>query len=229
MAATLEKVEQKENTGINEKINSFLQKNRKSLVVGMGGILVLLIAFIAVLTIRDTLQAKAIGAVEDFTRRYEVLVIDLNEPDKAEEVQALLDELSAFAEKNRGYASARSYSLIAGIHAEKKDWSGAETAWTNAAKAASKTYLASVFLFNAAVAAEEQGNISGAIELYTQALDLADIFPAAPRVQFSIGRLQETQKNNEAALEAYRAVINNWPDETVWTNFAQSRILVIDR
>jgi tetratricopeptide (TPR) repeat protein len=229
MAATLEKVEQKENPGITERINSFLQKNRKSLLIGTGGILVLLIVFIAVLTIRDALQAKAISAVEDFARRYEVLVIDLNEPDKAEEVQTLLDELNAFAGKNRGYAGARSYSLIAGIHAEKKDWSGAEAAWISAAKAAAKTYLAPVFLFNAAVAAEEQGNISGAIELYTQVLDLADVFPAAPRAQFSIGRLQETQGNNEAAVEAYRALINHWPDETVWTNFAQNRILVIDR
>jgi tetratricopeptide (TPR) repeat protein len=229
MAATFEKVEKSENSGINEKINGFLQKNRKPLVIGMGGLLLLLILFIVVLTTRDTLQAKAISAVEDFTQRYEVLLIDLNEPAKAEEVQTLLDELTVFAGKNRGYAGARSYSLIAGIYTEKKDWLEAEKAWINAARAAPKIYLAPVSLFNAAVAAEEQGNISGAIDLYTEVLSLADIFPAAPRAQFSIGRLQEAQKNNEGALEAYRAVINKWPSESVWANLAQSRILVIDR
>jgi tetratricopeptide (TPR) repeat protein len=228
MAATFETVEKNENSGINEKLNHFLQKNRKPLIMGMGAILILLAAFIAVLTIRDVLQEKAIVTVEDFTRRYELLLIDLNEPAKAEEVQTLVDELTGFAAKHRGYAGARSYSLLAGIYAGKKDWPQAEKAWTNAARVAPKTYLAPVSLFNAAVAAEEQGNISGAIELYTEIVSLADIFPGAPRAQFSIGRLQEAQKNHEAALEAYRAVINKWPDETVWTSFAQSRILVIN-
>ncbi|MDR2103658.1 MAG: tetratricopeptide repeat protein [Treponema sp.] len=220
--------EKSENLSINEKLNGFLQKNRRSIIIGLGALFVLLAGFIGVLIIRDTLQAKAISAVEDFTRRYEVLLIDLNEPDKAEEVQALSDELALFAKKHRGYAGARSYSLLAGIYAEKKDWAEAEKAWTNAARSAPKTYLAPVSLFNAAVAAEEQGNAAGAIELYTEILSMTNIFPAAPRAQFSIGRLQEAQKNNEAALEAYRAVINKWPDETVWTNLAQSRILVIN-
>ncbi|MDR3166515.1 MAG: tetratricopeptide repeat protein, partial [Treponema sp.] len=177
MATTFEKVEKNENLGINEKLNGFLQKNRRPLVIGLGAILVLLAVFIAALTIRDALQAKAISAVEDLSRRYEVLLIDLNEPDKAEEVQALVDELTQFAKKHRGYAGARSYSLLAGIYAEKKDWAEAEKAWTNAARAAPKTYLVPVSLFNAAVAAEEQGNFAGAIELYTELLSLTNIFP----------------------------------------------------
>ncbi|MDR3138649.1 MAG: tetratricopeptide repeat protein [Treponema sp.] len=226
MSSTLEKVE---NLGINERLNIFLQRNRKTFIIGFGGLLVLLAGVIAFFLIRDSLEAKAVSAVENFTRRYEALSAELNEPGKAGEVQALQDELSEFAAKHRGYAGARSCSLLANIHAEKKEWAEAEQAWAKAAGLAPKTYLAPVFLFNAAVAAEEQGNIAGAIELYANVVSLKDIFPSAPRAQFSIGRLQETQKNNEAALEAYRAVINNWPGEAVWANLAQNRILVINR
>jgi tetratricopeptide (TPR) repeat protein len=142
-------------------------------------------------------------------------------------LNALVVELIAFAPKHSGYVGARSYSILAGIYADKKAWEDAENAWTNAAKAGAKTYLAAVSLFNAAVAAEEQGNIPRAIELYTQSVALADVFPAASRAQFSIGRLQEEQHNKDAALEAYRQLVNKWPQDIAWTNWAQSRIIML--
>jgi tetratricopeptide (TPR) repeat protein len=84
-----------------------------------------------------------------------------------------------------------------------------------------------VSLFNAAAAAEEQGNLEAAIELYRQTLNYADIFPAAPRAQFAVGRLWEAQQNKEAAIEAYRGLIDKWPAETVWTGLANSRIIAL--
>jgi tetratricopeptide (TPR) repeat protein len=143
-------------------------------------------------------------------------------------VQTLLDELSAFAGSTFGYAKVRAYSLAADINADLKDWEAAKDAWTRAAAAASKTYLAPVSFFNAAVAAEEQGDIAGAIVLYTQCLDFADLFPAAPRAQFSIGRLLENQHDIAAAVEAYRSLVEKWPTETVWTNLANSRIAALE-
>ncbi|MDR3171831.1 MAG: tetratricopeptide repeat protein [Treponema sp.] len=214
-----------EGTGIGDKINNFIQKNRRSLITGMISLAVLLVGCIVGLSIRDALQSKAISQVEDFTRRYEVLRIDLNDPAKETDATALVDELSAFASKHSGYAGARSYTMLASIYADKKNWEAAEQAWTNAARVGTKTYLAPVSLFNAAVAAEEQGNISGAIALYGESVALGNVFPAAPRAQFAIGRLQEAQNNKEAAIEAYRAIINNWPNDTAWTNLAQNRII----
>jgi tetratricopeptide (TPR) repeat protein len=228
MATTLEQSGKNESLSINERLNGFLQKNRRALFIGAAGGLVLLAGVIAAFLIRDALRTKAIGTVEELTLRYEILLMDFTDPGKEAEVQALTDELASFAAKHRGYAGARSYSLLAGIYAEKDDWPQAEKAWIQAAEAAPKTYLAPVSFFNAAVAAEEQGNAPGAIDLYTKSLALADIFPAASRAQFSIGRLWEAQKNNEAALEAYQAVINNWPEEPVWTNFARSRMLILN-
>jgi tetratricopeptide (TPR) repeat protein len=140
---------------------------------------------------------------------------------------SLLDELQAFQRSNSGYAAARAYAISASIYTDQANWISAENAWLNAAKAAAKTYFAPVAYFNAAVAAEEQNNITRAIELYTKALEFSDIFPAAPRAQFSIGRLYETQANLVDALFAYQILVNNWPGDQVWVSLANSRILFL--
>jgi tetratricopeptide (TPR) repeat protein len=88
-----------------------------------------------------------------------------------------------------------------------------------------KTYLEPVAFYNGAVAAEEQGNTAQAIELYTKAASAAD-FPAASRAQFAIGRLQEAN-GKDAALEAYKSLLSKWPNDQVWANLAQSRIIAL--
>jgi tetratricopeptide (TPR) repeat protein len=110
---------------------------------------------------------------------------------------------------------------------EKKDWSAAQKAWSAAAKSGAKTYMVPVSLCNAAVAAEEQGDIQGAVDFYTQSIAFGETFPTASRAQFQIGRLEEERNNKDAALQAYREVINKWPDDQLWTNLAQSRIIAL--
>jgi tetratricopeptide (TPR) repeat protein len=218
-----------EKISINDHINNFVQKNRKAIFIFCGVIFLFLAVFIAAVSIMGALRNRAISRVEDFTRRYETLRFDINEPSKEGDVEALLKDLTGFAEKNSGYAAGRAWFIIGGIRADKKEWQEAENAYTGAAKAAAKTYLAPAAYFNAAAAAEEQGNTGGAIELYTRCVSLSALFPAAARAQFSIGRLKEAQNDKTAALEAYRGVISGWPADTVWTNLAHSRIIILEQ
>jgi tetratricopeptide (TPR) repeat protein len=190
-------------------------------------ILVTVTGFIAGNAIRSSLREKANSAIEDFIQRYEVLVIDINESEKAEDVQTLLDELNAFAKKNSGYAGARAYSLAASVYAEQKDWAQAESAWRNSATKAGKSYMAPASLFNAAVAAEEQGKTEEAIGLYTESTAHGSDFPSGARAQFEIGRLRESQGDTQAALEAYRLIPEKWANESNWINLAQSRIILL--
>ncbi|MDR2741076.1 MAG: soluble NSF attachment family protein [Treponema sp.] len=227
MVTAKAKEETKETRSLGDVLADFIQHNRKGLLITLITMVIVVIIFIAGFAIRDTMREKAIEAVEDFAQRYDTLVIDINEPAKAEEVQALLDELNAFAGKHSGYADARAYSLAASIYTEKKDWGEAEKAWTNSAKSAGKSYLAPVSLFNAAVAAEEQGNLAQAISLYTESIAQESDFPGAARAQFAIGRLYESQGDNQAALEAYRVIPTKWVNETTWVNLAQSRIIIL--
>jgi tetratricopeptide (TPR) repeat protein len=219
--------EKTQEINVNDGIADFIQKNRRVIITVAAGVVVLLAAFIGWISWRDFTRARAISRVEAFSERYESLRIDINDPSKAGEVQALLDELNAFGGKNSAYPGARAYSIAADIYFDKKDWAEAETAWIKAARVAPKIYLAPVALYNAAVAAEERGDIAQAIDLYTQALGYEEQFPAAVRAQYAIGRLREEQADIGAAVEAYRTVIEKWPAETVWSNLANSRIIAI--
>ncbi|MDR2136544.1 MAG: tetratricopeptide repeat protein [Treponema sp.] len=211
-----------------ERIALFVQNNRRKLFAVLGCAAAALAVFIGALVVRDTLAARNIGRVEGFTERYDALRFTIAEESSAEDVAALLAELSAFAPGASGYAGSRAYALIAGIRGDKKEWAEAEQAWREAAKkAGKKSYLAPVALFNAAAAAEEQGKIPEAIALYAECLAVPDSFPSAPRAQFAIGRLEEKRENREGALEAYRALRATWPNDTMWKNLAQSRIIAL--
>jgi len=213
---------------LNERINDFIQKNRKPIFIMAASLLVVLIAVIAALSLMDVFRNRAIAAVEDFSGRYESMLPSITEEYFSDDVNKLLEELKGFAEKNSGYAGGRAWLLIGGIYAAKKDWSEAGTAYIAAAGTAEKTYLAPLGWFNAGAAAEEQGKLPEAIEYYGNSLTTPVVFSAAPRAQFSIGRLHEALNENEKAIEAYRAVISGWPYDQVWTNLARSRIIALE-
>ena len=217
---------------ISERIGEFIQKNRMGILIGLIAVIAVLAGFIVTNAVRGKILSNALSKVDGFNRRYEELKLFIGNDDpetllKQAEVFVLIEELSAFEDKNSGLAAARAYDLSGNIYADQKNWAQAEEAWSLAAKAAAKSYLVPVYLYNAAVAAEEQGNTDSAIALYTRTLGYGNSFPSAARAQFSIGRLEESRNNIDAALEAYRSLLSKWPDDPVWLNLAQSRILVI--
>ena len=216
---------------ITEKLNEFLQKNRIKLVIGLAAVLVILAGFVIFNVVSDKIKSNAFTAIDDLNRRYEALKPLIgSETDSASgeaDITALLEDLDGFSKKNSGFAAARSYSLMAGIYWDKKNWAEAEKAWSASAKAAGKSYLAPVSLYNAAMAAEEQGDINSAIDLLNSALGYGSDFPAAAKAQFSIGRLEESRDNKSAALEAYHTLVSKWPGDQVWANLAQNRIIVL--
>ena len=232
MASKAETKTKNDELDISVKIGEFIQKNRKGFLIGLIAVIVILAGFIIISAVRDKLLSNALGKVDGFSQKYDELKEYLGSEDpenllKQAEIIILLEELSTFEGSNSGFAAARAYNLSGNIYADMKNWSLAEEAWSNAAKVAAKSYLAPVSLYNAAVAAEEQGNIDSAIALYARALDYGNTFSSAARAQFSIGRLEESRSNIDAAIVAYRNLLSKWPDDEVWSNLAQSRILVL--
>jgi TolA-binding protein len=218
--------------GIGEAINGFIQKNRKVLVFCLAAAVFVVVGLVTAFTVRDKVVEKNWSRVEEFTRRYEALrfYINSDDPDalsRQADIAALRSELTSFAEKESGFVSARAYALTAGIYGDEKNWVASEEAWVNAARAAAKTYFAPISLYRAALAAEERGNLSGAVDYYRQVLDQEN-FPAAPRAQFAIGRIQEGEGSEEAALESYRTLVSRWPNDPLWASLAQSRILFLE-
>jgi tetratricopeptide (TPR) repeat protein len=219
----------KEKTSVGEKINEFVEKNRKGIFITIGVLVFLFVGLIAFLYFSDSMNKKAIAEAEDFNIRFEeILMLSSLDVFYSSDVNAFLDEVRTFAEKSRGFAGSRAWSIVATIHSIREEWPLAEEAWRNCARVGSRTYLAPIALFNAAVAAEEQGKIEQAIELLQQSISHSFEFPAAPRAQFSIGRLYEQLGDFPAAIEAYRAVSINWPNMTALQNLARSRIIAIE-
>lgn len=225
--AEIEKTEKTVPLDLGEALTGYIQRNRKVLGILALVIVAILAALVAGLGIRDALRGSGLKAVEELSRRYDTLAPDIKDTAKETETAALLEDLTAFAGKHSGYAGARAYSLAAQIHAGKEEWADAEQNWRAAAKTGAKTYLAPVSLCNAAAALEEQGNAAGALELYIQSLSFAGSFPAAPRAQFSVGRIREELGDADAALEAYNEILSRWPNDPVWPNLAQSRIIAL--
>ncbi|MDR0554959.1 MAG: tetratricopeptide repeat protein [Treponema sp.] len=212
---------------VSDMIAGFIQRNRKGLVVCITAAFVIVAAVIAGISIRNIVERNAIGRLEALNDRYESLRFNINESAQADDVRVLLEELTVFADKNSAYAGSRACSLIGSIHADQKNWADAEQAWLKAAKKGGKSYLTPAALYNAAVAAEEGGNLEKAIEHLRECISYQNDFPAAVRAQFTIGRLQETLRLNEDAIESYRTLIEKWPSEKVWTNLANSRIIIL--
>jgi len=218
--------QEKENTG--DKINDFIQRNRKAIFAISGIIIVLFIGSIVYLSINDNLNKKASVRLEELILEYDGLKDKISEEDFKEDVDACLAELEAFAAKTKGVSGSKAWSIIGEIYSVRKDWHMAEEAYISAARTGEKTYLGPISLFNAAAAAEEHGEFEQAIDLLQQSLSSKVEFPIAPRAQFAIGRLNEQLGNFSEAIEAYRAVMINWPDMPAWQQLAQSRITAIE-
>jgi len=218
----------KEETKTADSFSDFIQRNRKGIFLFLGILVVLLVGVVAFISLKDYFQKKALAVVEELDTRYVDLRPSLKDEEKNDEVQKLIDDLNAFVKSNSGLAQGRGWSVLAQIHGEKEEWQQAEEAWRNAAKAAEKSYLAPIAYFNAAAAAEEQGNLEQAIELLKKSISSKAEFPASPRAQFSIGRLYESLDNIPEALIAYRLVLSKWPNISGWTELANSRIAVLE-
>jgi tetratricopeptide (TPR) repeat protein len=222
-----------------DKINDFVQRNRKGIFVAICAVIILFAGFVVFISVKAHVDKKATAEVEELNRKFDELRFYIGEEYYAGDVDALLGEVETFTGKKvfavgdifipgKNFASSKAWSIAARIYSGREEWQKAQDAWLNAANAGARTYLGPIALFNAAVCAEEQGKLEQAIDLFQQCVSSKFEFPAAPRAQFSIGRLYEQLGDFSAALEAYRDVLINWQDMPVWQHLARSRITSIE-
>jgi len=226
-----EKNQRESDVTMAEKLIEFIQKNRRLLFVGFIAIAVILIGSIVGLAVQERFRANAFMRIDEFEQRYQALrpYIGSEEIEAAlrqGEITALLEELAVFAARSSGFAAARAHNMRAEIFERQERWQQAEGAWAAAAHATPASYFAPISLFNAAVAAEERGDLESALSLYARAL-AHDYPPVAIRAQFAIGRIHDARNDREAALAAYQNLLSRWPHDPLFSNLAQSRIILL--
>jgi len=216
----------KEKTKVSDLLVDFIQKRKLILLGVLIAFFVILAVVGLVLTLRETSQIKAISRVETLSERYDEIRTISDETKKKESIVSLLEELKSASNK-KDFPSARALSIIASIHVDLKEWTEAENAWIASAEAAPKSYLAPVALYNAATVAEDRGDPTSALTLYTRCVqEYNNDYPLTARAYFSIGRLSEQANDAKSATDAYKKIVDTWPNEG-WTKMANSRILSI--
>jgi len=226
--------QEKENTG--DKINEFIQRNRKAIFAISGLVVILFIGAVVYFAVNDSVSKKASFRLEELTVRYDELKAHTHEEDEEgedghnhdEEADSLIADLKVFAAKANGIYGSKAWSMTGEIYAERKEWALAEEAFISSARAGEKTYLGSLSYFNAAAAAEEQGKYETAIDLLQKSLSSKIEFPIAARAQFAVGRLNEKLGNTSEAITAYRTVMEKWSQLPAWQQLAQSRITALE-
>ncbi|MDR1178591.1 MAG: tetratricopeptide repeat protein [Spirochaetaceae bacterium] len=221
-----EKFEEHEKIDFTTRLADFLQHNRKRIAVTGAVIIGVFVIGISGYAIWEKTTSANVKAVEELYDRYFEMGFESSQAD-GEEADEYIESVREFAGKKSGYAAVRAWTILGRIYQTRKEWSLAEEAWSRAAETRPVSYITPVSLFNAAAAAEEQGNLARAIELLNRiSAEYADTFPGIARSSFSLGRLYEKQRDTEAAVSAYRTVAENWPTSS-WANLANSRIIAL--
>ena len=233
--------QEKENTG--DKINEFIQRNRKVIFAVSLLAVILFIGAVAYFAVNDNASKNASARLEILTAKYNELKAHSHEEEADaephngedefghnhdEDIDSFLAELNFFASKTKGIFGSKAWAMAGDIYAERKEWALAQDAFTSSARTGGKTYLEPLSYFNASAAAEELGNFEQAIELLQKSLSSKMEFPIAARAQFAIGRLNEKLGNTYDAIAAYRVVMDKYSQIPSWQQLAQSRITVLE-
>jgi tetratricopeptide (TPR) repeat protein len=213
---------------VTDKMERFIQKNRKLLLVILGVVLLGLIGYGIYTEIVDSARVKATIKIEALQDQFDAWRTEGDATKKAALEKTLESSAQALiAAYPKQYVAQRAYTLMGDYYYDKKDFQKSGDEYGKAATDFPKNYLSAVSLFNAAVVAEEKGDEKAAIDLYGKLVkDFEKTTPLVPHALFSLGRLNESQKDFAKAVEAYSKLQEKYPEES-WTKMAKDRIIYL--
>lgn len=219
-----EKAEQK---SISKNVSGFLSKHRIVLISIPAALILIAGIYGIFLFINKNITTK------DFDRLDTILYkLEKDTEGKTEdELQAVYlstkEELHSFVEKKqKGAASARAFMALAGLEFEAEQFQEAKDAYNHAAKANPKSYTASIAYYNAAVCAEELGELSDAISFFEKATNSKD-FALVPQALFNMGRIALDMQDAENARVYFQKLVDTYSTDP-WSNLAKSQLLALD-
>jgi len=209
-----------------ERLNDFMHANRKLFwAIGVAAV-VAVVGFGVGSVAMSSIDAKSAVALESLDSGYEAWNA-LEPAERTGKGAALVAEADAIAAKyGKRYASARAVTIKALVLQADNDLPGAEKAYASIYDSYPKSHLAPVALANAAAIAEDRGDTDAAIAYLLKA---EAEYPAAPgvgRITLSIGRIYETTKRYDQAMETYARLVASGA-ESDWTKIAHDRIILL--
>jgi tetratricopeptide (TPR) repeat protein len=209
-----------------ERLNDFMHKNRKIfLAIGIG-VLALVILLGVFSVVSSSIKQKSTMSLELLEADY-LAWNETEDSDRASSVAAIIEKADVLIKKyGKQYAAARALMIKAEILHASKDLAGAEKNYYELAISFPKLHMAPVALSNAAAVAEDLGDADAALEYLLKADSMYPGYPGAGRVALSIGRIYESTKKFDKAMETYTRLISAGI-ESDWTKIAQDRIILL--
>jgi len=210
------------------KFADFLRKYRLPLLIVFGvGLFAVVVVFAGTLIMESSLKAST-TRLEKLDSDYQAYSGEQDATKKADLEKNILASADSIIKKGlRLFAGQKALSYRAKIEESKKDWASAEKDWLALIGAAPDSYLASIALQGAAVAAEEQGSADRAVTDYKKLIDKYSTKSVGiPHAHFALGRIAEEAKDYSSAMVSYQKIVSTWP-ESDWTKLATDRIIFL--
>ena len=214
--------EKTEKTTASAKLNGFLEKNRKPVLITFVVVLVLVIGFIAGAIIVSSGSKNALATVEGYYYELMDSSTDIDDAEINKRSTECIEKLAPYTKKG-GIAGVRANMLSAELAYILKDYEDAVTYYDAAIAKGKKSYTAPICLYNKASCYEELGKLVEAAEAYKAAAEFED-FGMASHAYFSYGRVLEAQGDYAGAVEAYKTLNDKFADND-WSNLAKTRII----
>ncbi len=207
-----------------KKLAGFIEKRKVAFITNLVVLVCLLLGFIIVSVVIGKTKAKDLKALDEITYTLTSESSSLEDSEIELRRQTAIEQIAAYTMKG-GIVGARANMLCADLTFQQKKYEESVEYWKNAAHKAKKTYLEPIAYFNLAVCYEELNNAGAAAENYKAAADNAD-FLLKTHAKFSYGRVLETQGKYENAVEVYKELNDNYPDNE-WSYLAKTRVIAL--
>lgn len=207
------------------KLNSFMEKNRKGVIAIAAAVIVVLVAFIVIISVSNSAKNKGIQAVDEITYELTNGSSKLEVEELKTRCETALEKIGPYTSKG-GIVGARANMLAADVSYILEKYTESADYWNAVAAKGKNTYLEPIAKFNLGVCYEDLNNIDAAAEAYKAAAGNKD-FVLKAHAKFSYGRVLEEQGKYAEAVAVYKDLNDILPNDT-WAKLAKSRIISLE-
>mgnify|MGYP001134270189 CR=1 FL=1 len=213
---------------IEQSLNGFITRNKKLLIIILAVVVVGLITLGIVSSVTQKNQREQFNLIDELEATYaELLYTDSEDASYQGKYDSLVASLTELSAKGKEYPNLKAGYLLGMLSFEESSYQTAMETFLSVYSNADGSYLGSLALTNAAVAAEELGDSSLALEYYTKVLDEFGFTAAeAPKALFGQARLQEQNGNIDLAKATFQQLADQFPSSE-FAKLATNRLALL--
>ena len=218
------------------KVNNWIAKNSKMLIIVCAAVIVLLVAIIVAFSVASNSKDKKFNALAEIETSYNSLIVmDKESDDYKSAKDGFIADAEAFVSKNsiKDYPGAKATLLIADLAFDAEDYAKANELYGKVAEAQSNTYLGQLALMNQAACAENTDDNKTALDLYNKVFNTyGQDSMFAPKALFGAARMYEATGNKDLAKATFEQLAGLYANtesgySSEYARLAESYLMVL--